>query len=563
MNQSNIAKYHILFERMVRCMADNEHFDRDEFIRILQDISVLFRLSKGVTEYYRTERAEKDGEGEIMVDYDIGKKDHPVLRRRILSKSKSVIISTLYMADDEKPLDEEEQQKLDLVMSVLINFIARNRFEASLEKLGFYDDSGYPNIRFYMRYLESLIAEETLSGYTAACFNLRHFSAVNQEYGRKAGDIALRNYFDALKKTVGDDGLICRIGGDNYVMVFKKALTEKVLDILSGIPVICDPETNKRVLISASTGIFNVPEDCSALKCEDILSRIYSAMLTAKQNQETPVIYYDEKMLAERGREAQVHLLFPKALENNEFKVFYQPKVDIETGRIVGAEALCRWFRKGHVVPPGEFIPVLERTSEICRLDFHMLDLVCKDIRRWLDEGRQTVRISVNLSRKHLSDADLKDHILEIIDRNRVPHQSIEIELTETATEVGFQSLKRVAGELQENGFCVSVDDFGMGYSSLNLIREIPWNVLKIDRCFLPADDEPENSVTSLVYGHVIAMARDIGLECISEGVETSNQVEILKKNNCRYAQGFYYDKPLSVEEFEERLSRGNYSVRD
>ena len=561
MDQSNITKYHILFERMVRCMTDSEHFDREQFVRVLKDMSVLFRLSKGVTEYYRTERAEKDGEGEIMIDHDIGKKDHPVLRRRILSKSKSVIICTLYMADDEKPLEEEEREKLDLILCVLINFIARNRFEASLEKLGFYDDSGYPNIRFYMRYIESLIVKNALPEYTAACFNLRHFSAVNQVYGRKAGDTALRNYFEALSASIGDDGLICRMGGDNYVMIFKKTLTKKVLDILSGIPVICDPTIRKRVLISASTGVYSIPEDISALRCEEIINRIYTAMLTAKQTPESPVIYYDEKMLNERGKEAQIHLLFPRALENNEFKVFYQPKVDIETGRIVGAEALCRWFRNGSVVPPGEFIPVLERTSEICRLDFHMLDLVCRDLRRWLDEGRQIVRISVNLSRKHLSDADLKDHILEIIDRNRVPHQSIEIELTETASEVGFQSLKRIAGELQENGFCVSVDDFGMGYSSLNLIREIPWNVLKIDRCFLPADDEPEDSVTSRMYGHVIAMAHDIGLECISEGVETSNQIEVLRKNHCRFAQGYFYDKPLSVEQFEERLSCGRYSI--
>ena len=561
MDQSDIREFHILFERMLRCMTDSEHFDREKFVQALKELAALFRLSKGVTEFFRTERAEKDGEGEIMIDYDLGKKDHPVLSYRILSKSKSVIISTLYMADDEKPLEEEELEKLDLILNVLVNFIARNRFEASLERLGYYDDNGYPNIRYYMRYLESLIAEEgTLSGYTAACINLRHFSAVNQEYGRKAGNLALRNYYDELADAAGNDGVVCRMGGDNLVLAFRKILTEKVMRILSGIPVICDPEGNKRVLVCASAGVFNIPKDAPA-GAGDIVSRIYTAMLTAKQNPETPVVYYDEKMLSEREKEAEVSLLFPRAIENNEFKVFYQPKVDIESGRIVGAEALCRWFRGGNIVPPGDFIPVLERTSEICRLDFHMLELVCRDLRRWLDEGRQTVRVSVNLSRKHLSDADLKDHILEIIDRNKVPHQSIEIELTETATEVGFQSLKRVAEELQENGFCVSVDDFGMGYSSLNLIREIPWNVLKIDRCFLPTDDEPESSITSRMYGHVISMAHDLGLECVTEGVETSKQVEILRKNNCRFAQGYFYDKPLSVEEFEDRLNCGNYSI--
>ncbi|MCR5789166.1 MAG: bifunctional diguanylate cyclase/phosphodiesterase [Lachnospiraceae bacterium] len=559
MDQSARNQYQILFERMLRCMADFEHFDREEFVRVLRELAALFRLSKGVTEFYQTVRAEKDGEGEVMIDYDTGKKDHPVLRHRILSRSKSVIISTLYMADDENPLEEEEREKLDLILRVLVHFIARNRFEDSVEKLGYYDDDGYPNTRFYLRFLDSLIEQGSLPAYTAACFNLRSFSAVNQEFGRKTGDLVFRNYFDALQAAAGDDGVVCRMGGDNFVMAFKKALTEKVLGLLSGTPVICDPKSGQRLLVSASAGILNIPAEEPAPEPGDIMGRAFAAMLAAKQNKETPVVYYDKEMISERKKTVQIHLLFPKALENNEFKVFYQPKVDIDTGKIVGAEALCRWFRDGHMVPPGEFIPVLERTSEICRLDFHMLELVCRDIRRWLDEGRQLVRVSVNLSRKHLSDVDLREHILEIVDRYQVPHESIEIELTETATEVGFQSLKRVAEELQKSGFCISVDDFGMGYSSLNLIREIPWNVLKIDRCFLPTDDEPEGSTTSLMYGHVIAMARDIGLECISEGVETPKQVEILRKNQCRLAQGFLYDKPLAVEDFELRLSQGYY----
>ena len=204
-------------------------------------------------------------------------------------------------------------------------------------------------------------------------------------------------------------------------------------------------------------------------------------------------------------------------------------------------------------------VSVLEQNTEICRLDFHKLGMVCADINRWLAEGKRPVRVSVNLSRKHLADLNLLEHLMKIIDEGQTPHEYVEMELTETTTDVGFRDLKRIVSGLQQEWICTSVDDFGMGYSSLNLIREVPWNVLKIDRCFLPSDEEEENSPTSLMYKHVVAMARDLGLECVTEGVETAKQVEILKKNHCQVAQGFFFDRPLPVEEFEKRLDRQYY----
>ncbi|MBQ6034836.1 MAG: EAL domain-containing protein, partial [Ruminococcus sp.] len=222
---------------------------------------------------------------------------------------------------------------------------------------------------------------------------------------------------------------------------------------------------------------------------------------------------------------------------------------------------LCRWIRDGRIVPPMEFIPVLEQNTDICQLDFYMLDSVCADIRRWLDEGGNVVRISVNLSRKHMMDVDLLEHIMNIVDKHNVPHEYIEIELTETTTDVEFRDLKRVVSGLQQQGIYTSVDDFGMGYSSLNLLREIPWNVLKVDRCFLPVDSDDSTSSRTVMFKYVVAMAKELGLECIAEGVETQNQVKILRDNNCLYAQGFLFDKPLPLADFEKRLKSGDYDV--
>ena len=199
--------------------------------------------------------------------------------------------------------------------------------------------------------------------------------------------------------------------------------------------------------------------------------------------------------------------------------------------------------------------------TDICDLDFYMLEHVCADIRRWLDEGKEVVRVSVNLSRKHLVDVELLDHIISVVDKYKVPHEYIEVELTETTTDVLFSDLKRVVCGLQEQGIWTAVDDFGVGFSSLNLIRDIPWNVLKIDRSFVPKDDEAEDSVSNKMFKHVIALAYDLGIKCVIEGVETVDQLEVLRRNNCLVAQGYFFDRPLPLEEFESRLEQKCYNL--
>jgi EAL domain-containing protein (putative c-di-GMP-specific phosphodiesterase class I) len=200
-----------------------------------------------------------------------------------------------------------------------------------------------------------------------------------------------------------------------------------------------------------------------------------------------------------------------------------------------------------------DFIPVLERSRDICRLDFYMLDHVCRDVRRWLDEGKHVKRISVNLSRRHMKDPDLFTHIVEIIDRNNVPRGLIEVELTETTTDVEFKDLKRVVSELQEAGIAASVDDFGVGYSSLNLIKQIPWDVLKLDKSILPTGGEDIERGTRM-FAHVIAMAHEMGLICVAEGVETEEQLSLMKEYGCRIAQGFLFERPIPAEDFEKWL---------
>ena len=564
MNLVPSDRFYALFEQMVEEMNNIENFDRDRFVAVLNQLSELFRISKGVTEFYTNENKEKIGEGEIIIDYDNGKGGPAIIYHRIVTKSQAVIKGTIYRAEDEEPLSECDLKRLDLIVLQLLSFVARNRLASAIEALGFYDDFGYKNRRAFFRQVENLYGQNKLNGnYSALMMNMRHFSIINQDIGRLNGDIVLRNFYKLLSAIADTDGIVSRLGGDSFIALLRNELVEHITSILRGVPIYYDRENEKRVLVSASAGIYHIPEDFTFENASDIMDKILSAYQSAKRPGNESITYYSENMLKKKDNDMRIMQLFEPAISKKEFKVFYQPKVDVETGEVIGAEALCRWIHGDDIISPAEFIPVLEQGNDICRLDFYILDVVCSDIRRWLDACIEPVRTSVNLSRKHLVDIDLLQHIIDIIDSHNVPHQYIEIELTETTTDVEFRVLKRVVSGLQELGIYTSVDDFGMGYSSLNLIREIPWNVLKIDRCFLPADDENESSVTSLMYRHVVAMALDIGLECITEGVETTKQIEILRANHCRYAQGYIFDKPLPRDRFEKILNMHRYDLEE
>lgn len=474
--------------------------------------------------------------------------------RRIVTKSMAVAKCRVYMPAGAEPLNDEEREKVDLIMKTVLSFVGNIKLQKIVERLTFYDDSGYRNMRSFVRYLEQLNDKKMLGTHTAAYFNLRHFSQINQEIGRNAGDMVMRNYFTMLEEVIGDDCIVCRVGGDNFVAIFDDGLLIDVLEILKGVPVSYDAGNSKRVTVSASTGVFRIPDGFVYDDPGDIMDKIVASTKTAKNSDSENIVFFDSKTEAGKEQLANIRKLFPQALENGEFKVYYQPKTDIQSEEIIGAEALCRWEHDGGVIMPSDFIPVLEQSSDICKLDFFMLERVCQDIRRRIDEGKPVVRISVNLSRKHMLDADLPEHIIEIVDRNRIPHNLIEIELTESTTDVEFKEVKRVVSELQQDGICTSVDDFGMGQSSLNLIREIPWSVLKLDRSLLPADEENPHSTRSVMFKYLVAMAKELGLECIAEGVETENQVQMLRNNSCSLAQGYYFGKPLPNEEFEKKL---------
>ena len=560
-SNENDIRYYELLEQLMSAMTAAENPDIPLIEKLLQEISSMFRLSKAVTHVYRTPLDEKKGDGETLCCYDTGREGEPIITLRMVSSIMSIVTMTVYMTADTKPLTEDERMKVEMVMRTTISFVSNRRLNKTVYELAYFDDSGYPNLRSLNRSIEKMIHRGTYTGKAAVRYNLRHFSLINQEIGRNNGDIVISNHFNAMRSIIGTDGEAFRLGGDNFVAIFTQDKLVDIIDFLTESTIPYGNEGNS-VHVATSAGIFVLPDGFVVRNHGDVMEKIISAYQYAQNGGSDHIVLYDETIIQKKEKTMRVQQLFPDALRNEEFHVFYQPKINIKTGVLCGAEALCRWFKNGQIVPPYEFIPMLEETNGISRLDLYMLDHVCSDIRRWLDSGLKVVRISVNLSRKHMMNANLLQTLLKIIDSHNIPHEYIEIELTETTTDVEFRDLKRVVNGLQQVGIHTSVDDFGMGYSSLNLIREIPWDVLKIDRSFLPIDeDDSQNGTRSIMFRYVVAMAKNMGLECIAEGVETQNQLDILRENQCDLAQGFLFDPPLPVEKFEERMKEGIYPL--
>ncbi len=519
----------------------------------LQGICGILGITKLEVTLYDNAGQEAEGNGESKVLFCSGDADED---RAYVSREETeggnITVYRLCPGSGAPDWDETEISRVQVLQKMLYTFNGRNHVRQVIENLSFYDQGLKTyNANYVVRLIERAIRSKTIGQYAACYFNLRRFSVVNQQLGRVMGTKVMRLFINQLQNKLTDKEAVGRVGGDSFVAIFYKEHLSLVKKYLEGTRVVYGEGDDDCITVSAYTGYYQIPDECE--NAADVMDCINSAFHMAKNVHHTASIFYDEALIQKQNDGKLIESMFPKAIEREEFLVYYQPKVLLKDYRLAGAEALCRWKHNGELVPPNQFIPVLEESNAICTLDFYMLEHVCRDLRRWMDAGKQIVRVSVNFSRRHVLNPKLVDNILEIVDWYEIPHKYIEIELTETTTDGDFTDLKRIASGLRDAGISTSVDDFGMGYSSLNLIREAPWNVLKIDRSFLPMGDQSDNQ-KYVMLKYLIAMFQDMGLECIVEGVETVEQVKLLKENNCYLAQGFYFDRPLPVEEFEKKL---------
>jgi len=281
------------------------------------------------------------------------------------------------------------------------------------------------------------------------------------------------------------------------------------------------------------------------------------ARQTIKYSEQSSYAFFSETMLELLREEKQIENEMQAALETNEFAVFFQPKFTLTNApKLIGAEALVRWVKSDTVIPPVKFIPLFEKNRFIVKLDYYVMDQVCKKLKLWLHMGIDNLLVSVNMSRVHLSDPNFPEKLYQICKNNEIPTSLIEIEITESAAYESLDSLVEIFKKLKNYGFHISIDDFGSGYSSLNMLKDLPVDVLKIDREFLT---ESNNVRANEIIGYVIKMAQSLGMETICEGIETDDQVDLLRNLGCDMAQGFFFSKPMSSEQFEVQLEQIKY----
>ena len=404
--------------------------------------------------------------------------------------------------------------------------------------------------RGFMEESRLFIQQAAPNAYCMVAIDIQHFRFFNKFHGRDTGDKLLRYIADCLdtrRKQHG--GVTGYFEGDNFciVMPWKMALVDELWkDIKAGVD-----------LLGGAAGVipsFGVsPIDDIELPPEMYYDRATLALSqVAGRN---CIVTYDPKMEDNLEDEMRLLVEITEALERDEFTFYAQPQCDIFTGKLVGAESLVRWNHstKG-LIPPGKFVPAMERTGMIYLLDQKVWEKVCQWMRSWLDRGYQPVPVSINISRIDIMSLDVPTYLIGLLEKYNLPAKYIKAEITESAYAEEDSLINDTVDRLREAGFLVMMDDFGSGYSSLNMLKSIAVDVIKIDMRFLEIKEEEEQKGIGILES-IVNMARLMGLPIIVEGVETLQQENVLRSMGCRYTQGFYYFKPLPIDQFENILA--------
>lgn len=462
--------------------------------------------------------------------------------------------------------EENDRRWLDVTASVEINANGEKRYVISstditdcLGKIQMTDSlTGVMTFDVFTAEalrITSSRTEETKGSFVAVV-NVADFRRINEEKGFELGNSILIMIAEIIQRCIGNGELLGRSEGSRFAALFRNTDADEFISrinlMLNGIQKQIYEKLHTQIYLLV--GVCDMNDDPVGVM--GALDRAITAQKTIRDRayyHENLVVFYDgalrEKIKERRDIEANmIH-----ALENDEFHVFYQPKVNIATGNIVGAEALVRWIKPdGTVVSPGKFVPIFEENGFITEMDFAIYRHAIADIKHWLHEGIEVPLISLNVSRHHLADENFCEKLNALVDSIGVPHDLIELEITESLLTENLDKLVETVTWFKDKGFRISIDDFGSGYSSLNLITMLPFDTLKIDGGFFLRNDLTEKN--KKVITSVVTLAKSLNLETVSEGVETQLQVDFLRDLGCDMIQGFFYYRPMPGNDFHELL---------
>lgn len=386
--------------------------------------------------------------------------------------------------------------------------------------------------------------------------DLDRFKEINDSLGHHAGDELLVMVAKRLQRCIRETDTIARLGGDEFTVIVEginspeeaAVVAKKILTVMQ------TPFTlsGQEVFVTSSIGLTVYPSDADDV--EFLLKNADTAMYRAKEQGRNKYQFYSANMNTRARERLRIEGLLHKALEGDEFSLCYQPKVDMNTGEIVGAEALIRWNNDEiGFVSPVDFIPMAEETGLIIPIGEWVIRTTCQQISEWKNKGHTDVRIAVNLSARQFRQGNLAKMIDSILKEYGLTTESLQLEITESLLMSDKDDSKRILEELKAMGFQIYLDDFGTGYSSLSYLKKFPIDALKIDRSFVM--DIPDNTDDMAISSAIVAMSHALRLDVVAEGIETMAQYNFLRGLGCEEAQGYLFSKPVPADEFEKLLT--------
>ncbi|MCP3763859.1 EAL domain-containing protein [Domibacillus sp. A3M-37] len=469
-----------------------------------------------------------------------------IIVRQILT-----LIQNSELLYETKELNRELEMKVQHRTKEL--FEKNQQLEESMEKVGYiaYHDSltGLTNRRYFEKVVKNEIeAAKRVNSKLAIMFiDLDRFKFINDTLGHHIGDLLLISVANKLKSIVGEPNVVSRQGGDEFMILLKNTTQEETEQLAEDIiqelqsPILIN---GNELFITSSIGISLYPEH--GILVDSLIKRADTSMYSAKEQGKNRYQTFNVKMDDHVTMKVNLENGLRKAIEMNELSVVYQPKLELGTGKVVGLEALLRW-RNSHFgnVSPSTFIPIAEDTGLITKLGDWVLREACLQIKRWINEGIQDIKVSVNVSTIQFMQKDFIEKVSSILKEISLDPEYLELEITESSTldmDIAIHKLKR----LKQLGIMISIDDFGSGYSSLSHIKNLPIDILKIDKSFI--DDIENDKSNAAIVSTILSLARNLDLVVIAEGVENERQYQFLQEKGCDQIQGYFISKPLSVD---------------
>lgn len=482
-------------------------------------------------------------------------------RAALLQKSEAYFTlanETVFAAEQSS----EYKLTFSLLLTALLTFVVfyglmhlNKRQNAKLNHLLYTDPlTGIANQSAFADRALYLLRDNPSISYALVYFDINNFKYVNDAYGYETGDALLQAIAQYFDRHLSKNELCARINADHFALLTFNG-EERDISLTNRIRVCIDQaasdgiELNIADSLSYSFGIYQIVDHAEPVN--SIMDKANIALKQAKNHEEMRTVSYNDALFAKLQRERQIEARMQSALQNAEFLVYLQPKVEISTNTMIGAESLVRWVSPEFgFLPPDEFIPLFEKNGFIAQLDFYVLDRVCRKMRQVIDDRlSDSFSISINLSRVTLYQDDFFERFTRIVERYKMPPSRIELEVTESAFIGNQEGILSVLERLKGMGFLIAMDDFGSGYSSLNLLKLLPIDVLKIDKQFLRESSKGDRSYR--IIKCVIEMAKALDAQVVCEGVETKEQVDFLAQINCDIGQGYYFARPMAIADFE------------